>query len=80
MAHAKTSAAHVFAQLTVGAGLGSIFWLSLRPNNNPSCASNPAIPSAEQTSRSLDAEIQSNTTSKIWGLPRQLQQENDTPH
>lgn len=67
MAHAKTTAAQVIAQLTIGAGFGSVLWYSLRAES-PSVA--PIVPagSLEHTPRSLEAEIQGNTTGKIWGL------------
>jgi hypothetical protein len=81
MAHAKTTAAQVIAQLTIGAGLGSLLWYSLRAES-PSVAPTPPTGSLERTLQSLEVEIQSNTTGKIWesSLEQKPQQNKQRSH
>jgi hypothetical protein len=63
MAHAKTSAAHIAAQIGVGLALAAAWSYSLRDDS-------PAQPAAAASAvEALDAETRAQTTGKLWGLP-----------
>lgn len=67
MAHAKTTLGQVLSQVGSGAIVLGVSYFSLRDTRKPS----EDIVSQANTVQSLDREIQTNTTGKVWGLEQQ---------
>lgn len=71
MAYAKTTPAHVIAQLVIGASVGSLAWYSLRPAKNATLQDSIENNIEIDPAAALEAEARANTTGQIWGLPAQ---------